>query len=349
MSAARAIPQVPDVMSAGELLETAQWLASLQRCSGLIPWFEGGHGDPWNHVEAAMALATAGRFAEAELAYDWLVSSQRADGAWHNYYVAGGDRVEVPSDVKLDTNVCAYVATGAWHHWMLTRDRGFVETMWPVVERALDFVLSMRRPDGAIVWARYPHVRPWNYALLTGSSSIVHSMRCALGLADVLGKERPQWEEAADRLAALVASDPSAFEPKDRWSMDWYYPVLAGIVTNSEGAALLKRRYDDFALDDCGIRCVNDQPWVTAAETSECAIAHCAVGALDTACDLFGAAQRHRLPDGSYYTGIVYPNRDTFPHQERTSYTAAAVILAADALSSTTTASGLFVDPPPHG
>jgi len=57
---------------------------------------------------------------------------------------------------------------------------------------------------------------------------------------------------------------------------------------------------------------------------------------------LFSAAQGLRLADGSYWTGMVYPERDTFPGQERTTYTAAAVILAADALSNASPAAGLF-------
>jgi hypothetical protein len=38
----------------------------------------------------------------------------------------------------------------------------------------------------------------------------------------------------------------------------------------------------------------------------------------------------------------VYPERVTFPAMERTTYTSAAMILAADALSHATPASGLF-------
>ena len=48
---------------------------------------------------------------------------------------------------------------------------------------------------------------------------------------------------------------------------------------------------------------------------------------------LFVAAQELRLADGSYWTGMVYPEEMTFPAAERTTYTAAAVVLAADALS----------------
>ena len=50
----------------------------------------------------------------------------------------------------------------------------------------------------------------------------------------------------------------------------------------------------------------------------------------------------HRREDGSYWTGIVYPEPVLFPFDEHTSYTAAAVVLAVDAITRTTPASGLF-------
>jgi len=81
---------------------------------------------------------------------------------------------------------------------------------------------------------------------------------------------------------------------------------------------------------------------VTAAETAECVLTLDALGMESPALDLFSAGQNLRLPDGSYWTGLVYPERETFPKNERTTYTFAAMVLAADALSNTTPAAGLF-------
>src|SRR4029077_17761808 len=106
------IPDLPGVLSADEIIRSAEHLASLQTASGMIQWYPGGHSDPWNHVESAMALDVAGFHAEAERAYEWLVDIQRADGAWHNYYTPDGDRDDTVEESKLDTNVCAYIATG---------------------------------------------------------------------------------------------------------------------------------------------------------------------------------------------------------------------------------------------
>ena len=48
---------------------------------------------------------------------------------------------------------------------------------------------------------RHADGTPWSFALLTGSSSICHSLRAAIALAEHLGHERPDWELSAGRLA----------------------------------------------------------------------------------------------------------------------------------------------------
>ncbi|WP_420639831.1 prenyltransferase [Candidatus Poriferisocius sp.] len=332
-------PCVAGVLSASELEETADSIAAWQLPNGMIPWFPGGHADPWNHVEAAMALAVMGRRAEAERAYQWLVDRQRPDGAWHQYYLA--DSVEQD---KLDANCVAYVATGVWHHFLCTGDRSFLEAMWPVVEQAVDFVLDLQLPRGEIRWARHIDGTPWSFALLTGSSSISHSLRAAIAIGEELERERPDWELSAARLVDVIRHQPDAFAPKHRWAMDWYYPVLAGVVTGEAGRAVLASRYDRFVMDGLGVRCVSDKPWVTAAETCECLMAYLSVGRRDIAAEMFEWIQDLRAPDGAYFTGMVHPERTHFPAKERTTYTAAAVILAADALAGTSPTASLFAD-----
>ena len=344
---------VRGLASAAELRETVDAIAEWQLPSGMVPWFPGGHADPWNHVEAAMALALGGRRADAERAYEWLVGLQRPDGAWHQYYIAGDDGSTQVEQDKLDANVCAYIAAGVWHHTLLFDDEGFAEAMWPVVEAAIDFVLELQTPRGEIRWARHADGTPWTFALLTGSSSMVHSLRCAIALAERLGHERPDWELSAARLAQVIhahctivtpAGEADAFAPKHRWAMDWYYPVLGGVLTGDEGRAHLESRFDRFVDDGRGVKCVNDRPWITVAETCECALAHLAVGERATAERLFGWIGQYRHDDGRYWTGTVYPDLARFPAGERSTYTAASVVLAADALASASPASSLFAD-----
>ena len=340
------VPFVDGIISADQVLETASAIADWQLPNGMIPWFPGGHADPWNHVEAAMALDLVGMHTEAERAYQWLVDVQHDNGAWYQYYLA--DSIEQD---KLDANTVAYIAAGVLHRWLLLGDRAWVESMWGVVEKAIDFVLDLQTPRGEILWARHADGTPWSFALLTGSSSICHSLRCAIAVAEHLGHDRPDWELSAARLAHVISSHaagemPDAFAPKHRWAMDWYYPVMAGVLTGDRGLERLDSRSETFIVEGMGVRCVSDRPWITAAETCECLLAYLSLGDRDTALDLFRWAQQLRDDDGHYFTGIVFPEMVHFPGNERSTYTAASIVLAADALAGQTAASQLFVD---HG
>jgi hypothetical protein len=332
-----AVPEVPGVVSAAELLASGAAIAATQLPTGMIPWFPGGHADPWNHVESAMALLLCGRRREAELAYRWLADNQLADGSWFNYYLAQGVK-----DPRLDTNVCAYVATGVHHHYLATGDLDHLARLFPTVARAVDFVLRWQRTDGSLHWSLDAAGRPEPYALLTGSASAFHSLRCAVASAEVLGEARPEWELAATRLGHAVAQRPEAFAPKDEFAMDWYYPVLCGALTGEAGRRRIDEGWETYVLEGRGVRCVSTNDWVTAAETAECAMALTGLGMVGEATGLLAVGQAHRLADGSYWTGLVHPGGATFPGHERTTYTAAAMVLAADALCGASGASGIF-------
>ncbi|MCB1031807.1 MAG: hypothetical protein KDA95_10750, partial [Acidimicrobiales bacterium] len=195
------------------------------------------------------------------------------------------------------------------------------------------------------LWARHADGTPWPFALLTGSSSICHSLRCAVALAELLGHERPDWELSLARLAYTIRHhEADAFAPKHRWAMDWYYPVLGGALVGEAGRQRLADRFDTFVDEDRGVRCVKDRPWITVAETCECVMAHLAVGERDIAERLFSWVQQYRVDSGRYWTGTVYPDLSRFPADEQSTYTAAAVVLGADALWGEGPTSALFAN-----
>ncbi len=340
MTVSPLLVDIDDVVTAEQLTATTQAVAEWQLPNGMVPWFPGGHADVWNHTEALMALMLGDNRSGAERGFEWLQSIQREDGAWHQYYLTEG----IEED-KLDANCVAYVATGVWFHWLTYRDRGALEALWPMVRDATDFVLALQQPRGEIIWARHADSTPFTFALLTGSSSICHSLRCSLAIARELGHDRPNWELGIEKLFKVIRDEPDAFAPKHRWAMDWYYPVLCGVVRDTAGKTRLSNRFEAFSIAEWGIRCVSDRPWITAAETCECAIAHLAVGEVDRAMELFRWSQRLREDNERYWTGIVVPEETHFPGGEQSTYTAAAVLLAADALGGKSATAGLFADP----
>ena len=329
------VPGVAGILTPAQCRQTAQSIAAVQLRSGEIPWSENGHTDPWDHVECAMALTVAGLVDEARAAFEWCRSEQRADGSWAIQYRRGA--VE---DSNSDSNFCAYVATGVWHHVLVTGDRGFAERMWPTVRAAIGFVLDLQAGTGEIYWAQGP-TGALHEALLSGCSSVYHSIRCALALAEQVGQSQPEWEIALGRLGHAIAEHPDSFTAKPHHSMDWYYPILGGAVRGPAAHGRITERWDEFIVTGLGIRCVSDRPWVTGAETCELVLTLDALGRRSDALRQFADMQHLREGDGSYWTGLVYADGKRWP-VERTTWTGAAVILAADAVSGTTAGSGIF-------
>jgi hypothetical protein len=339
------IPAVDGVLSAAQVAATARTIAAMQEPSGAVPWTPGEKTDVWNHVEAAMALLVGGEVEAAERAYEWCAQTQRHDGSWPMEIVVGEVR-----DASGETNMSAYLAVGVWHHWLLRRDRAFIDRMWPVVRRGLDFVVGMQLSFGGIAWSQEWDAAPGGAsrpakvneeALLAGSSSIYQSLRAGVALADLVDDPQPEWELTGGRLGHALRNHRDQFLDKSEFSMDWYYPVLGGAVRGTAAVALLESGWDRFVVPGLGIKCVSDNTWVTGAETCELAMSLDAIGDHARALEQFAAMQHLRTDDGRYWTGWVYPQDVHWPH-EHTTYTAAAVVLAADELSRTTRASGIM-------
>jgi hypothetical protein len=336
------LPEVPGIIRRAEVAATVDAIASVQQPDGNIPWVPGGQTDPWNLVEAAMALDVGGRHDDARRAYEWLRRRQNPNGSWYAYYQ--GDTVK---DYTLDTNVTCYVANGTWHHYLWTGDTAFLEEFFPSVELAIDFALDQQHPTGEIEWDADPERIEGRGALLTGSSSIYSSLRCAIASAERLGRDRPDWELSLGSLAIAIAHRPDRFLDKQRWAMDWYYPILGGVLRGHAAQARVAAGWPTFVVKGRGVRCVSDAPWVTAAETCELVMALDAIGLHAEALELFEWVQFLRHDDGSYWTGMNFdgerfetPGKHYTPEQP--TWNSAAVVLAANALGGVSAPAGLF-------
>jgi hypothetical protein len=282
-----------------------------------------------------------------------LAETQERDGSWWAEY---GSAVHLETGKyegqgnepkKRDTNFIAYPAVGLWHHYLLTGDREFLARYWPMIRVATDFVLSQQSVYGEIRWTAPDSVSPEDDALLTGNSSIYKSLECAIRTADELGEDSAAWRSARSRLGEAIRHKPHRFdrtwEKKSYFSMDWYYPVLSGALTGDAARARLATRWDEFVADEKGCRCVTGSPWVTVAEGCELTLALLATGQRHKAQELFSWQHRWRNDAGAYWMGWQYEQNVPWP-VERPAWTAAAVILAADALIGATSASRLFLE-----
>jgi hypothetical protein len=325
--------KTPAVLGRAEIEQSGTWIAAHQRADGLVAWTPGGPADPWNHVEAAMALDVAGREREAARAYEYLLGRQAADGSLAAD-LTGADK-------RVDTNAVAYLATGVLHHSLSTASRTYARRCLPFVERALGYVLDHRLASGAVAWNVDADGTAATAALVAASSSVALSLRAGSSLAAFAGAERPGWIAAAASIDRAIVARTGPFLDKSVFAMDWYYPVLAGAVEGRTARAHLAAGARHFVTSE-GVRCRSDARWVTSAESAEAAIAYARAGDLVGSATLLATVADKRGASGGYLTGLVYPERSQFPPAEESTYSAAAVVLAADLLAGGSATGGVF-------
>ena len=308
-----------------------------QNASGEIPWCDGHKTDPWDHVEATMGLSIGGYLTGAQRAFDWMARMQLEDGSWYSAYKRG-----VPEDKTRDANLSSYIAVGVFHYYLITADLNFLKQMWPTVSAAINFALSLQTSEGEIHWAISPEGRVDPMALLTGSSSIYMSLKCALAIANILGHTRPDWRLALKKLGDAIRHKPHLFNiAKSRYSMYWFYPILAGVLTGVDARKRIDKYWKKYVIEERGVLCVFDEPWVTIAESSELAIALAATGNLELAKILFSWISDRRYEDGSYWCGFTCPDLIIWP-EEKITWTNAVALMAADAIYNLTPAGQIF-------
>lgn len=312
---------------------SADFICRHQLLSGDIPYYPDGVTDPWDHVECAIALGLCGRFDQSAKAYLWLSEKQNTDGSWHYTYLNGE-----PQELARDTSHSSYVATGVWHHYLATHDSDFLEQMWPMVEGGIEFALRLQQPTGEVYWALSAADEPWPGALLSTSSCISLNVKNGLKIAKKLGFDRPKWHESTQMIDEAIRRQPHLFdnlgENHRDYAMNWYYPVLCGVL-NGEGAReRIDERWSEFIVPGWGCMCSLDQPWVTPAETCELIIALSNIGDRERAEILLGwVLEKFEDSDGGFWTGIRVPEGIIYPENEKTTWTTAAVIMAIASLA----------------
>lgn len=292
-----------------------------------------------------MALSVAGYWEEAEQAYFWLIEQQLTNGSWYAHYFSDDEQSHL-----IETNFVAYIATGALHHFLISKNKDFLRKLYPAIARAINFVLRYQSSEGEIFWAVDHQDIAQEDALVTACSSIYRSLICALKISHILQIQQPHWSVACVDLENALLNKPHRFDrtwpSKQRFAMDWYYPVLCGLHQGQQAKDIITQRWSEFVVEGLGCKCVSDEPWVTMAETSELVMALANIGERNAATELFNTLQQWQDEDGGFWTGYVYRDKTLWP-EEKTTWTAAAVILAFDCLQQMTGAHGIFHLPNP--
>ena len=319
-------------------LNFAKYILSCQDSEGGIRWEPNSKLDPWDHIESAMGLDVLGFEAESKNAYNWLRAYQESDGSWLSLFHSSEK-----NNLK-ETNFSSYIAVGMWHHFKNFKDKNFLDEFWPVLDAAIEFTLSAQSEHGDFFWAK--DNKNWlDDSLKTGCSSIYMSLLCYKKIAYEIDKRDRVSDTQINNLRDCLKNKPFRFdrnwESKERYSMDWYYPILSGAFSKSDSIELIRDKWNEFVVEGLGCKCVKEEPWVTAAESAELVLALTKIGLKNEAEKILQDTFNLIDDDGLLWTGYVFKDKKYWPI-EKPSWTMGAAILAGNAINKFSPSSDFF-------
>ena len=319
-------------------LNFAKYILSCQDSEGGIRWEPNSKLDPWDHIESAMGLDVLGFEAESKNAYNWLRAYQESDGSWLSLFHSSEK-----NNLK-ETNFSSYIAVGMWHHFKNFNDKNFLDEFWPVLDAAIEFTLSAQSEHGDFFWAK--DNKNWlDDSLKTGCSSIYMSLLCYKKIAYEIDKRDRVSDTQINNLRDCLKNKPFRFDrnwqSKERYSMDWYYPILSGAFSKSDSIELIRDKWNEFVVEGLGCKCVKEEPWVTAAESAELVLALTKIGLKNEAEKILQDTFNLIDDDGLLWTGYVFKDKKYWPI-EKPSWTMGAAILAGNAINKFSPSSDFF-------
>ena len=311
-------------------LRIAQSIKTNQLDSGAIPSNADLSHDPWDHIEAIMGLNFLNDKESSDLAFKWLKNNQNKDGSWYAKYFNNN-----PIELNKPTHFGPYISVAALHYYKIFSDKDKLLELWETIDSAIDFSLNLQGSNGTIPWSVDANNQIEKDFLLTGASSILKSLECAIAISKILDLDsNKKWTKAYELLAYAIKNPKGLFDKtidRSRFSMDWYYPIISGVLSDSEKDKYIKKIYKDFYIEGIGVKCVVEEPWVTVAETSEFIVSLVISNEIEEAKKLLIEVMNISDLNDIPYMGWQYKENIFWP-EEKPSWTAAALILAADSI-----------------
>jgi glucoamylase len=174
----------------------------------------GGYAYCWGRDAAYITTAfdRAGLTDLTRRFYRWTLTAQDADGSFQQRHYHDG-RLAPSWGLQIDEG--GSILWGMYQHYLMTRDRSFLEEVWTAVEKGAAFLLSYLDQDTGLplpsrdLWeernAEHTYSAAAVYAGMNGAASIARE----LGRDDVAGR----WEQAAESLKEAILTQ--AFNDKN--------------------------------------------------------------------------------------------------------------------------------------
>ena len=291
------------------------WIISNQSSSGAIFWDEKGKCDPWDHCECLIALAIYEEWDHFWRGVNWFFTNLNEDGLIYAEF-----QNEKPSKLHYESHHAPYIIMPLIQASLIDKEQNYKKILTNEqllkLENIFEVLDDFKDEDGYFYWAKDSNGYSDN-SLITASMSIFLSLVAKDKSFPKFNTE--MWQEKFNRDGV----------DRSRFSMDFYYPFLAGIKNNKKEFLDL---LDNYYVKGLGVKCVAEEPWVTIAESSECVISALIHDNENIAKQIFNDIQQFQNKDGIFPTGYQY-DMEIFWPEENSTWTNAAVIIAAHALS----------------
>ena len=291
------------------------WIISNQSPSGAIFWDEKAKCDPWDHCECLIALAIYEEWEHFWRGVNWFITNLNEDGLIYAEF-----QNEKPSKLHYESHHAPYIIMPLIQASLIDKEQDYKKILTNEqllkLENIFEVLDDFKDEDGYFYWAKDSNGYSDN-SLITASMSIFLSLVAKDKSFPKFKTE--MWQEKFNRDGV----------DRSRFSMDFYYPFLAGIKNNKKEFLDL---LDNYYVKGLGVKCVAEEPWVTIAESSECVISALIHDNENIAKQIFNDIQQFQNKNGIFPTGYQY-NMEIFWPEENSTWTNAAVIIAAHALS----------------
>lgn len=302
------------------------WIEKNQSSSGMIYWDEKKNFDAWDHFECLTALAILGRKDSFLKGLNWFLDNLSKDSQIFSLYK--GEKV---THNYYELHHAIYFSVPLLQGFYIFEEIELLKKNFDPLKKIVEKTINSRDNYGFFYWAEKDGEFQDN-SLISATSSIYLSFKASIEIYKLLKKDTELLEDIIKSIEQQFIGDMSRFNrdgvDRSRFSMDAYYPYLAGI--NLDNSTLLDS-LSDFYVPGMGIKCVKEEPWVTFAESSEAIISLIRVGEIEFAKKIMSEIENFKNKEGIFPTGYQFSEKIFWP-DERSTWTNAAYIIAKDCL-----------------
>ena len=245
-------------------LHAKDWIITNQKNDGAICWDEHGKFDAWDHSECLLALAIFEEWDHFDKGLEYVFNNINSEGL----IISETIKDKVTKDY-YEPHHAAYIFLPLVQKYMIDGDASYIQKYQEKLKLIFEGMMKFRDTDGLFFWALDTKGFADN-SLITASCSLELSRRAYSFLCKNVLQEEDQEDTNFFNLETFHSSrfNRDGID-RARFSMDSYYPYLidCGDVDN------IDQLLNKFYVEGLGIKCVEEEPWVTIAESSECCIA----------------------------------------------------------------------------